>query len=233
MNLPSEISFVSLLQYSPRGSEELAKQSRFVRDAIKRDSYIRVQGADDTSFREVRAIEYFADLTRTLIEQYSDKLPCLAQAFGAEVVLIPMPGSAPLVNKSALWSPMSICRAFKNVGLAGEVLPILERTQAVQKSAWAVRGARPDPEDHYRSTAVTGPKALPMFGARKVTLVDDFVTRGSTFLGVYRHIEAAFPGWSIECFALVRTQSYETLDHIVAPVNGTITFHNRQLRRDP
>jgi hypothetical protein len=232
MNLPSEISFVSLLQYSPRGSDELAKRSRGIRDAIKRDSYISVRRSGDVP-EYVQAIKHFANVIKTHIEQRRDRFPFLAQAFGADVVLIPMPSSAPLVNSSALWSPMSICKALKARGLAGEILPILKRTQAVQKSAHASPGRRPNPEDHYRSTAVTGLSELPMFTARKITLVDDFVTRGSTFLGVYPHIKKAFPGWSIECFALVRTQSYGTLDQILAPVEGKITFRNGQLWRNP
>lgn len=232
MNLPSEISFVSLLQYSPRGREELARRSRGIRDAIKRDSYIKIRRPNDI-VESVRAIQRCAIVTKALVEQSQDRFPFLAQAFGAEAILVPVPSSAPLVNKSALWSSMSICKALKAEGLCGDILPILKRIKAVQKSAFARPGERPGPEDHYNSTAVIGLKELPMFGARRVILVDDFVTRGSTFLGMYRHIETAFPAWEIQCFALVRTQSYDKLDQILAPVEGKITFRNGQPWRNP
>lgn len=228
MNLPSEISFVSLLQYSPGGSDGIAKQSRIIRDAIKRDSYVPVRQSDD-QIRQVRAIERAAEAVKRLTGEH----PFLARTFGADVVLIPMPRSAPFRDKSTLWPPMSICKALKARGLAGEILPILERVQPVQKSAYAGRGQRPNPEDHYRSTAVTGLAELPMFSAKKVTIVDDFITRGSTFIGVYPHITEAFPGWTIQCFALVRTQSFISIDQILDPVEGTITCRNGQPWRHP
>ena len=230
MRLPSEIGFVSLLQYSPRGMEDLAKRSRAIRDAIKRDSYISIRRSTGP-IESMRAIQYYATVMKAFVEH--GHFPFLGQMFGTDVILVPVPGSAPLVNKSALWSPMSICKALKAEGMCGEILPILERTQAVQKSAFAAPGGRPGPEQHCESVAVTGSGDLPMFSSRRIVLVDDFVTRGSTFLGLYPHIEAAFPSWNIQCFAMVRTQSFGTLDAIWAPVEGKITYRNGRPWRSP
>ena len=68
---------------------------------------------------------------------------------------------------------------------------------------------------------------------RRFTLVDDAVTRGASFLGMISHMQQAFNGYEIMCFGLVRTQSYAPVDHIVAPVEGLITYQNGQLRRNP
>jgi hypothetical protein len=40
-----------------------------------------------------------------------------------------------------------------------------------------------------------------------MTLVDDVITRGSTFMGMVPRLQAAYPEVTIVCFALVRTVS--------------------------
>ncbi len=232
MSLPSKIGFVSLLQYSPRGTNETAKDSRRIRDAIKRDSYIRVRMTTGV-VKNMRAIEFYAGVMRTLVERWRGQFPFLAEMFGADVVLVPMPRSAPLSNPSALWTPMRIYMALKAEGLGGEILPILKRVRAVQKSAFAGPGERPGPKQHYDSMTVTGLGELPIFSSQRIVLVDDFITRGATFIGAYPHIEAAFPAWQIRCFALVRTQSYDTISEIRAPVQGVITLRHDKPRRTP
>jgi orotate phosphoribosyltransferase len=67
----------------------------------------------------------------------------------------------------------------------------------------------------------------------RITLVDDVVTRGASFVGMMPHLQRGFPGCEINCFALVRTQSYDAVDQIVAAVEGVITCDCRQLLRVP
>jgi Transposase DDE domain len=66
-----------------------------------------------------------------------------------------------------------------------------------------------------------------------VTLVDDVVTRGATFVGLLPHLEAAFPGGPIHCFALVRTMSYGEISQIRDAVEGVVTFEHGNLHRQP
>ena len=152
MNLPSEISFVSLLQYSPGGTDALARQSQGIRNSIKKDSFIKVRRPSGV-IESVRTVQYCAATIRRLIE--SGQFPFLMQTFGEDVILVPMPRSAPLV-KSSLWVPMSVCKAMKAEGLCREIMPILERVKAVQKSAYAKKGERPDPPTHYESVPAKG-----------------------------------------------------------------------------
>jgi hypothetical protein len=102
----------------------------------------------------------------------------------------------------------------------------------VQKSAFAGSGQRPSPADHFNTSKID--ETALVSKPDDVTLVDDFVTRGATFLGMYPHVRQAFPDAKISCFALVRTMSFDPISTIVAPVKGVIT---RDLfgrtRRDP
>jgi orotate phosphoribosyltransferase-like protein len=67
-----------------------------------------------------------------------------------------------------------------------------------------------------------------------ITVVDDVITRGSSFVGAYPRLRSAFPGIPIHCFALVRTISGRDIDGILDPVAGLITHENGQrLHREP
>ena len=68
---------------------------------------------------------------------------------------------------------------------------------------------------------------------RAITLVDDVVTRGSSFVGLMPHLEDAFPGIAIRCFAPVRTISGGEIDRILDPVEGMITYNGTDLHRHP
>jgi len=138
--------------------------------------------------------------------------------------LIPIPRSAPLRSKDALWPSRRICEALVQVGLGAEVTPLLKRVTAVQKAAFASDAIkRPDHTQHYDSTAIDN--EVPTLIKRPMTLVDDVVTRGSSFIGMFRRVSEAFPGREISCFALVRTESAGDVVKIIAPIEGTITLH--------
>lgn len=114
---------------------------------------------------------------------------------------------------------------FELPTLGSEVVPLLERHKAVQKSATAPPGQRPDPIDHYNSTSIA--TGLRLIMASRITLADDFVTRGSHFLGMYPLVQAAYTDREIKCFALMRTNSFggEVTKHVL-PVSGTIRNNN-------
>lgn len=216
VNFPSSLPFASLLQYAPRGQSELSKLSRAVTYGIKQDG--RVMGH--------RIIDFSALRLAQVIGLY----PFLADYFNGSVTLVPVPRSSPLVKPDALWPPLRICQAILAQRLAVDVLPCLERTISVKKSSTAAAGGRPGPTDHYASVHVTGKNLLT---PKAITLVDDVVTRGSSFVGVVPRLKEVFPGVEIRCFALVRTISAGEIDSILDPVRGIIAYDGSELRRHP
>ena len=114
---------------------------------------------------------------------------------------------------------------------AGSVLPFLKRTKPTTKSATAGVGQRPAPEAHYESIEVDHQGILT--AATSITIVDDVITRGSTFLAMYQRLAEAFPQAEIRCFAGVRTMSGVEVDQIMSPVEGVITFTGTYLLRQP
>jgi hypothetical protein len=67
---------------------------------------------------------------------------------------------------------------------------------------------------------------------QRITLVDDVITRGSTFTGMVPRLQA-YPEVTIVCFALVRTVSTGEVETILAPTEGTIPYREGQLVRQP
>ncbi len=115
-------------------------------------------------------------------------------------------------------------------GLAAKILPILQRARSVQKSATAGSGQRPGPVAHYDSVAVAG---RILFAPKVITLVDDGITRGSSFVGLIPRLQETFPGIEIGCFALVRTISSGEIEKILDPIEGSISFNGVDLHRYP
>jgi predicted amidophosphoribosyltransferase len=145
-------------------------------------------------------------------------------AFGARVVLVPVPGSAPL--QSAHWVGERLAWCLKEVGLAAEVWPVLRRRYAVRKSAFAAAGERPTVLEHYASFSLEGPLGVREHrgNVSRLTLVDDVITRGRTLLAAAARIHAAFPGAEVSAFALLRT-----LD----PCEGDVRWISGDARRRP
>jgi hypothetical protein len=214
MPLPSKVEFVSFLQYSPRGTSDVERQSRVFRDAIKSDGVLTVR--DSKGLRVVRGIELIVESLKA-----HSTGSVLGEVLGPHHMLIPIPRSAPLAKPDALWPSRRICDALAAVGLGREVAPLLVRYKAVQKSAFAGTGQRPVALDHFNSTKID--ESALISTPDRITLIDDFVTRGATFVGMYPHVRQAFPNAKISCFALVRTMSFDPISKIIAPVKGLIT----------
>lgn len=180
--LLSSLPFGSYLVYSPRGTSDVSKRSRQIRDRIK---------AGDK------------DLLRQIAERLASEFDAsgLGAVLGSEVALVPAPRSSPLLE-GALWPPRLVAEALVAVGLGRLVVPCLERTEAVPKSAYAKPGERPNARRHYETMRVNA-ELIP---ATRMTLVDDFLTKGNTLLGAATRLKEAYPSTQIAAFGLVRTK---------------------------
>lgn len=219
--LPSKLPFYAYAQYSPRGTSTASVASRDFTYKVKQDGFIAMAHGTE------RAIDFIAQRIKDRLAEY----PFLNDCFGPDVVLIPIPRSSPLKDQNALWPTKRIAEALVAQGLGSQVVPCLVRTQPVQKSSQAAPGQRPSPQDHFDSVALV--PQLPIVRPQRITLIDDVITRGSTFLGVYPHIERAFPQATIACFALIRTMSGVEIDSPRAPVQGEIRMAYGRPHRDP
>ena len=95
----SSVDFGALLTYSPRGKSETSVNSQLVRDGIK--------GGNDACLR--RACD-------RLQEECMDTP--LGEFFGPDVLLVPVPGSAPLRDPASFWGPRWIAQELvRHVGL--------------------------------------------------------------------------------------------------------------------
>jgi hypothetical protein len=167
-----------------------------------------------------------------------------AAIFGARVVLVPVPGSA--CARGASWVGERLAWCLKEVGLAAEVWPVLQRRYAVRKSAFAPAGERPSVLEHYASFAIErarsvhssiGPGALASErrGEQlRLTLVDDVITRGRTLLAAAERLREAYPGAQIRAFALLRTLGRdEALGRLLDPWEGEVRWVRGDARRVP
>ena len=216
MPFPSNLAFVSLLQYAPRGTTPMSQTSRTVTYKVKSDGFIG----------STRVIAHAA----RRVAEHLGTYPFLQDCFGPEVTFVPLPRSSPR-RAGFLWPAERICLCLLAEGLGRTILRCLERTQPVQQASRAATGQRPDPPDHYASITVRA--SLSRVHPRRITLVDDVITRGASFVGMVPRMQEAFPDASVRCFALVRTISTGDVDAIFAPTVGTVTYRDGLLMRQP
>ncbi|MGH8199417.1 MAG: phosphoribosyltransferase [Steroidobacteraceae bacterium] len=162
-------------------------------------------------------------------------------ALGDRVVLVPVPGSAS--GQCAYWVGERLAWCLKEIGLAGEVWPVLRRQHPVRKSACAAPGERPSVLEHYASFAVERTLCTKGYlqglsgrreGGLRLTLVDDVITRGRTMIAAARRLQEAFPGAQIRAFAFLRTlRPDEMLRQILDPCEGEVRWVSGDARRWP
>jgi adenine/guanine phosphoribosyltransferase-like PRPP-binding protein len=152
-----------------------------------------------------------------------------APFFGDDVTVVPAPRSALHVT-GGLWPGHVIASSIVRSRLAREVLPLVRRTRAVPKSAFAAPGERPTVETHYESIEADTQLIAPA----RLLLVDDVVTRGRTLLACARRLHESFPAAEIRCFALVRTRGLlPEIERILDPCVGRIFWDGADVDREP
>jgi predicted amidophosphoribosyltransferase len=128
------------------------------------------------------------------------------------------------------WGPKWIAEGLVAAGLGREVLPCLVRTSPVPKSAFQAPADRPDAQTHFETIEVS---ELPLVDER-ITLVDDFVTKGNTLLGAASRLATVLSSEKPSAFALVRTMGLQLdVERVVDPCVGTIRRHGSSAVRQP
>ena len=208
----SEVRFAALLVYSPDGTDEVSRRSARAVADIKNclpALITRIGERFEEAFRDGRFGDFLGD----------------------DVLLVPVPRSAPFKTKDAAWPARKICDALASRKLSAGVEPLLVRHTAVRKSALLRKGAeRPGPEDHEATIRCANILA---HSPPRITIVDDVVTRGATLLGCVRVIAARFPDCEVRALAVVRTMSKQTITAMLEPVEGRIRSLNGVPRREP
>ena len=209
--MSASVRYAAAYAYSPRGQSEISVKSRKIRDLVK--------SADPVALQSV---------SKRVLEMVEEGL--FPGFFGPDVTLVPIPGRAPIRDQGTLWVSERICRALLQAGLGREVWPALKRAHAIQKSAFAAPGARPDLQTHIDSLQVAS--GFPPTG--KLLLVDDFVTKGRTILAAATVVARSIPGVEIQAFAVVRTMGLiPDVEKTKWPVVGEIREEGGDASRNP
>lgn len=222
MSVRFELPFGSFLSYGTRGrpSTQAANQARHAKDCLKGDKEYPGTGM------------LFSRYAAQRLREHVDSDPALLKILGPTKVLIPVPSSS-LMKPGTLRVPHRLAQALCDVGMGSEVLACLHRTEAVPKSSMATAASeRLTPEDHFRTMGVDD---LGLHCPEDVVLVDDVVTRGSTFMGAAWRLLDACPECRLGCFAMMRAVSTpEDFKNVKDPVVGTIKlFETGELSRWP
>lgn len=204
-----KLEFGACYIYSPRGQSPASVRSRELVARLKRG--------------DPESLSRYAQRIRSLDDEGR-----FTGLFGADVTLVPVPGSAPLV-KGALWVPLRVSETLRAAGLAHGVQPLLKRNVAVKKSAFQLPAERPTVQQHYDSLMVEASKAP----TTKLLMVDDVVTQGSTILAAATRLAEAFPDAQIRAFAIVRTMSGAELEVFLDPCVGVIRPRQDRAVRTP
>lgn len=213
----SELEFAAVAAYCPRGDIPILVRSRNLMLQVKENRVVTSSGCVET------ASEFVARRVREM------DLPFAKDFLGPDVTLLPVPRSG-LQKAGALWPAKEIAVALHREGFGSGVLPCLERSTAVAKAATSPARDRPKARVHFDSLHLRDPIGLP----RRVTLIDDVVTRGAQLFGAAWRIWAARPDLVVRAFAVIRTISDPTeFTAIGAPCTGVIEWRGEECRRIP
>lgn len=203
----SQLEFGALLSYSPHGTNQKAAHSRDVMKALKRDQYV--------SKPPILMSEWIAKT----VQQKMAELP-FAGFFKPNTILVPAPKSV-LMKPDTLWVPQRLATALVATGIGKQVEACLKRTKPVSKAASSSPSQRPTALQHYESLSVQSTFVEP----DEIILVDDVVTRGSTFIGCANRLMEAFPQSHIRAFAAMRAKSNpDEFENVYSPCIGNINL---------
>ena len=205
--------FASLLVYTPwrRDHENLGSGPRSIMGMVK--------GARPAVLERVA----------TRCSEYRDTH--FADFFTSASTLIPVPTSAPAKAPDTLWPGLSIAEALLGQGLGRDVQKLLGRTVRVPKAHEQSAADRPRMDELVDSLEWRGDLGSNL---ERIILVDDVVTRGTTFLAAREMIHRAQPWLEVRGFAAIRTMSFEVVTEPLSPATGFVELQpNGWGHRDP
>lgn len=142
-----------------------------------------------------------------------------ADFFTPASTLVPVPTSAPARAPDTLWPGLSIAEALLRQGLGRDVRKLLARTVRVPKAHEQSATDRPRIDELVDSLEWKGDLGSSL---ERIILVDDVVTRGTTFLAAREVIHRTQPWLEVEGFAAVRTMSFKVVTEPLSPATGVV-----------
>lgn len=204
------LACASWLVYATRATDESAKRLKTLIVSIKNDRIDAVTGMP---------------MVRLVIERVAQRLgDRVHRDFEGAPVLVPVP-RAGLTKPHTVWPARRVCEEFVSTGLGVDVLSIVQRTTAVDKSAGSA--ARPSLATHLASFTVQPGLRPPS----RIIVVDDVVTSGTTIMACAMKLASSYPGVPVSGFALARVQSAGNPTQVLEPVVEYITLDGARCRR--
>lgn len=175
-----DIPFCSYLVYPSRWNSERQKWREWVLD-IKNDK---------------------RNFVARVIKHMANALPEEFRSFiHPDATLVPIPGHAPVKAADTLWTADRICEELITNSLGKSITQCLRRREVCQKSSTSRAGNRPTFQQHLDTMEISRSLTLP----RRLTLVDDIITKGTTTMSAAKLIRAARPDIEISVFAVARS----------------------------
>jgi hypothetical protein len=163
------------------------------------------------------------------VRQQIAEISPLAEFFSSADVLIPIPGSSPVVPGSVSVAD-HLARALLRNGIGQTIWPGICRKRGVRKSGTAPPGQRPTVGNHYDSFAIGVATELP----EQILLIDDIVTKGRTLLAAAARLREVYPSAEIRAFALLRTKGFVAgVEQLLDPCVGEIRWRAGDAYRIP
>jgi len=208
--VPSEFPYATFANYSPRGTSDMSLRSKRICGKIKAGKVSQIE--------------------RALPHLEKPEAAVLAPFLNPDVILVPVPRSAPLPD-GALWPSKVIADVLSENGYGGEVAPLIERIIAVRKSSSSPANERPLVPEHMASMQVN----TDMLHPEQITLVDDVLTMGRTTFACASLLAEAMPETEIRIFAMIRTLGLvDEVENVLDPSMGTIIgYPSGKTFRDP
>ena len=141
--------------------------------------------------------------------------------FSDDCTLVPVPPSSPLKTGDTLWPGLDIAKELLKQGLARDVRRLLVRRRSVPRAHEQLADNRPKFDQLVDSLEWLGDLGMEL---QRIILVDDVVTRGTTFLSAQAVIHKTHPWLDVVGFAAVRTMSFEVVTEPLAPATGSVTL---------